>query len=181
MTKRVKAGTSKASAAARRARYVDAFIVNGGNKYQAAITAGFPEGEAAKKAATRLSEDVRVKKALDKRRAALATKYELTTDRVLQECARIAYSDPRKLFDKDGNLIPIVDLDDDTAATIASIEMLEEFSGRGEDRELSGYTKKIKVWDKNSAIDKAMKHLGLFEKNNKQIGESLALKVVFGK
>ena len=167
MTKRVKAGTSKASAAARRARFVEAYIVNGGNATQAAITAGFsPNGADA--VGARLSGDVRIAAAIAKRRAALATKYELTTDRVLQECARIVYSDPRKLFGKDGNLIPIVDLDDDTAATIASIEMLEEFSGRGEDRELSGYTKKIKVWDKNSAIDKAMKHLGLFEKDNIQ-------------
>jgi phage terminase small subunit len=31
-----------------------------------------------------------------------------------------------------------------------------------------GQVKKVKLWDKNSALEKAMKHLGLFEKDNSQ-------------
>ena len=46
--------------------------------------------------------------------------------------------------------------------------MLEEYEGSGEDRRLVGHVKKYKVTEKTSAIDKLMKHLGLFEKDNEQ-------------
>jgi hypothetical protein len=36
---------------------------------------------------------------------------------------------------------------------------------------------KIKFWNKLDAIDKAMKHLGLFERDNAQGRESLVLRV----
>lgn len=167
MKKRVKAGTSKAAAADRRARFVEAYIANGGNATEAAKTAGFSPKTSASQA-RRLLKDVRVASAVKRRRVEAGSKYELTTERVLKECARIVYADPRKLFGPDGNPIPIPKLDDDAAAAVAGFEHVEEFSGRGKSRELSGYTKKLKLWDKNSAIDKAMKHLGLFEKDNAQ-------------
>ena len=164
---RVKAGTSKAAAAHRHKMFVEAYIQNGGNATEAAQVARY-SAKTAYSAGCRLLKDVEIAAAIEKRQAELANRYELTTDRVLKECARIAYADPRKLFDAKGRVIPIKDLDDDTAATIASVEHIEEFKGRGADRELTGYTKKIKVWDKNAALEKAMKHLGLFEKDNKQ-------------
>jgi phage terminase small subunit len=68
--------------------------------------------------------------------------------------------------------------DDDTAAAVSSIEIIEEFSGSGEDRKLSGLTKRVRLWDKNAALEKAMKHLGLHEKDNSQHVESLALRIV---
>ena len=39
-------------------------------------------------------------------------------DRVLTEYAKLAFLDIRKAFDEDGNLKPIHELDDDTAAAI---------------------------------------------------------------
>jgi hypothetical protein len=85
---------------------------------------------------------------------------------VLQEAARIAFSDPRKLFRDDGTLKDITEMDDDTAASIASFEVVDTsktIGGRvvkveGE----KSYTKKVKFWDKNAAHEKLMKHLGMF-------------------
>ena len=129
--------------------------------------------------------EVEIKAAVEKSRSEVVAKAEMITgvsiERTLRECGRIAYADPRKLFGPDGNPIPIPDLDDDLAAAVASIERVEEFTGRGADQKLTGYTKKIKLWDKNSAIEKAMKHLGLFEKDHRQAGESIQLRVVFGR
>ena len=42
----------------------------------------------------------------------------------------------------------------------------------------TGRTTKLKVWDKNAALEKAMKHLGLYEKDNSQRAPNLALQVV---
>jgi phage terminase small subunit len=48
---------------------------------------------------------------------------DISVDRVLQELARIAFFDPRKLFNHDGSLKDITELDADTAAAIASVEI----------------------------------------------------------
>jgi hypothetical protein len=37
---------------------------------------------------------------------------------------------------------------------------------------------RVKFWDKNAAIDKAMKHLGAYERDNAQRSESLELEIV---
>lgn len=104
-------------------------------------------------------------------RAPALRKAELTVERTLQEVARVAYFDPRKLFREDGSLKRPDEWDDDTAAVIGSMEFDKE----------TGRASKLKLWDKNAALEKAMKHLGLFEKDNAQQAESLVLKVVAAK
>jgi len=99
----------------------------------------------------------------------------LEVEETLRQLACVLRSDARRLFRPDGSLIPVHELDDETAAAIASVEVREEFEGQGEGRKLVGYTRKVKFWDKNAAIDKAMKHLGLFEKDNAQQRENLTL------
>jgi phage terminase small subunit len=118
--------------------------------------------------ASRLLKNVKVMSRIDELRAPALVKAGLTVDRVLKEVERVSFFDPRKLYRADGNIKRPDEWDDDTAAAIGGIEVNEEFTGRGEDRELSGYTKKIKIWDKNAALEKAMKHLGLFKEDNKQ-------------
>lgn len=97
-----------------------------------------------------------------------ANRLSITHERVLLEIARLALFDPRNLFRADGTPKPINELDDNTAAAIAGLEVLEEFEGSGEDRKFIGYTKKYKVADKNAALEKLAKHLGLYERDNKQ-------------
>jgi len=86
----------------------------------------------------------------------------LTVERTLQEVARLAYADPRRLYDKDGNFIPVYLMDDDTAATVAGIEVEEILDGKGESRTLAGHLRKVKTHDKNAALEKAMKYHGLY-------------------
>jgi phage terminase small subunit len=96
-----------------------------------------------------------------------------------RQLASVLRSDPRKLYRPDGSMIPIHELDAETAAAIASIEVREEFEGHGENRRLVGYTRKVKFWDKNAALEKAMRHQGLFEKDNRQLMSNLAIQVNF--
>src|SRR5687767_14967669 len=58
-----------------------------------------------------------------------AKRAEITAAEVLTETASIAFSDPRRLFNKNGTLKPVSELDDDIAAAVASIEVTEEFAG----------------------------------------------------
>ena len=172
-TQRPKAGTSHVVASVRRTIFVESILANGGNATQAAIQAGY-SSRTAGQAGFRLLKDVEIQDAIARRRAELANRYKLTTDDVLRECARIVYSDPRRLFDARGGLRPVKDLEDEVAATIASIEVSDDVVGKGEDA-VSVRTTKVKLWDKNAAIDKAMRYLGLFEKDNAQQGAFAAL------
>lgn len=86
----------------------------------------------------------------------------VSIERMLVELARLAFSDPRKLVDKNGKLLPLHELPDDIAAAVASVEVDE-------------YGKvKYKLWDKGAAQDKLAKHLGLYDKDNRQKTSPLA-------
>lgn len=96
-----------------------------------------------------------------------------SAERVLLEASRLALFDPRKLFREDGSPKPINELDDDTAAALAGLDVLEEFEGSGDERVFVGYTKKYKIADKNSALEKLFKHHGLYKEDNKQKADPL--------
>lgn len=160
------------TAADRRKRFIEALLSNGENITNAALAAGFSPKTAASQG-SRLLKHVEVQQALNTRRAEVLQKFQLTTDRTLQEIARLAFSDPRKFYRSDGTLKPIHELDDDCAATVASIEVDEIKAGEI----VVGVTHKLKQWDKNSALEKAMKHLGQYQRDNEQPGAALAAAV----
>lgn len=147
--------------------FIEAYISNGRNGAKAAIAAGY-KASAAKRQAVRILERPSVQEALRKRQEELAKRYELTTESVIAELAKIVRADLREMFNEDGSLKPPSEWPDHLAGAIASVEVFEEFAGRGADRVQIGFTKRIKVFDKNSALEKAMKHLGMFDKDNKQ-------------
>lgn len=152
---RVKAGTSKASAADKRKLFVEAYLSNNGNATQAAISAGYSP-HSAERQGIRLTRDVRVSSELDKRRTEVAAAAELNTEQTIREVRRLAFADPRNLMNEDGSLKRLHELDADTAAAISSYEVDKD-----------GVIK-YKFWDKNSALDKAAKVQGLYEKDNSQ-------------
>lgn len=104
-----------------------------------------------------------VKAAIDEKRKRLATKADITAERTLEEIRRVAFFDFRKLFNPDGSLKNPEDMDDETASVVSSVEVFEEYEGKGEDRKLIGYTKKVRLWDKIRALENLGKNLGLFK------------------
>ena len=154
-TARVKAGTSKASAADKRKAFVEAYFANGGNALQAAITAGYAKNSAGVTGA-KLLKDPRVLAEVTRRRTEIVANTELSTEQTIREVARLAFSDPRNIVNPDGSIKRLNELDADTAAAVASYEVDKD-----------GVIK-YKFWDKNSAIEKAAKIQGLYEKDNDQ-------------
>jgi phage terminase small subunit len=121
------------------------------------------QGRSAENAASRLLGNVGVQEAIAQKQAERAKRTQLSADEALKENWRLAHFDPRKLYREDGTLKTIPELDEDTAACIASLEVFEEFEGRGANRRQVGVTKKIKVFDKGAALDREFKHLGLYK------------------
>lgn len=163
----------------KQAKFVAEYLLSG-NATQAAIRAGYSPKTAYKIGAENLRKPL-IASLLSQKQSEIAARQderlaqmELTNERVAREIARLAFFDPRKLFDKQGNPLPITELDDDTAAAIAGLEVLEEFEGSGRDRVLIGHVKKYKVSDKNSALEKAAKILGMYGEDNKQKADPIA-------
>lgn len=135
------------------------------NGTQAAIRAGYGAAGASV-TASRLLKDPRISGAIDEKVAKTMQSLEVTVERVIAERARVAFFDPRKLFAANGSPIPINELDDDTAAALGGVEVLEEYEGVGQDRVFVGFTKKYKVWDKNAALNGLDRYLGIGKEDN---------------
>lgn len=142
---------------AKQERFVAEYLVDL-NSTQAAIRAGY----AAKNAdvtGPRLLGNVGIAAAIAERTAKQLDKADLSAVRVLEEYRRLSFADPRKLFDADGNLIPIHKLDAETAATIASFEVIKKNAAAGDG--LVDVVHKIRTVDKTKALDSLAKHFGL--------------------
>ena len=138
-------------------------------------------------AASRLSSNINIQQRVAELVNKGAAKAETTVARVLQELSRIGFSDIRKAFDENGSLLPPAEWDDDFAASISSVEVVTKVlpGEADEDQEPQGhggslrrrrnakveYVHKIKVWDKNSALEKIAKHLGMFVDKIEHSGE----------
>lgn len=140
----------------RQSRFVEEYLVDT-NGTQAAIRAGYAARSASVAGARLLAND-KVAAEIARRRKELSNSLEITQERVLLEYARVAFYDPRKLFNGNGNLKKIEDLDDDTARAIALTEVVTRSLGEGEVE----YVHKVKAWDKLTALGKLAEHLGLF-------------------
>lgn len=158
---------------AKEQRFVDEYLVHLDPK-KAAIDAGYSKTVAASKAYQWVSNSkvkphvyAAIKEAQQKR----SERTHITADRVLQELARIAFFDPRKLLNDQGHPKSLTELDDDTAAAVAGLDLLEEYRGEGKERQFVGYVKKFKIADKNTALTNAMRHLGLLKDKVEMTGK----------
>lgn len=127
------------------------------------VTEGTAEVESSK-----LLRNPQIVALIEQRQQEMQKALEITTERVLAEVARLAFVDIRNLYHEDGTLKQPHELDDNTAAAIQSIDVEALFDGRGEDREHVGNLRKYKLVNKAEPLRDLMKHLGLFEKDNKQ-------------
>lgn len=154
-------------------KFIERYLVHF-NGTQAAIEAGYSKTRAAATASDLLANPaVQYQLANRRRDVREEIRIEAATDRarILLELARIAFFDIRKLYGADGELLPVSEWPDDAAAVINSLETYEEHGAKGE---FIGQTRKVKTESKLAALDKLMRHLGMFEQDNKQAGGALA-------
>lgn len=144
-------------------RFVEEYVVDR-NGTAAAIRAGFSKRTAGP-AASRLLKNVNVAAAIKRARAKLSKKTEVTQERIVNNLSHISESDLLNYFDENGCFRPLDEIPEEARRAIASIEVFEEYQGKGKDREFIGYIKKIKLWDKPKALENLGRHLGMFKDN----------------
>lgn len=91
-----------------------------------------------------------------------ASELQITKQKVLDGYRKLAFYDPRKFYDDKGELIPVLELDGDTAFALAGFEVTEEWAEdeKTKKRFVVGQTKKIKMSDRRGALDGIAKMLG---------------------
>jgi hypothetical protein len=87
---------------------------------------------------------------------------EVTADVVLQEIAKMAFFDARRLFNSDGSLKLISEIDDHSSASLASLEVRELFDGTGNQKHAYGLLRKVKLADKAKSLEMLGCYLKLF-------------------
>jgi phage terminase small subunit len=140
------------------------------NGTQAAIRAGY-SAKTANEQSSRLLANVNIQTEIKRQIENRSKRTEITQDRVLLEIARLAFNDPRKAFDEDGNLLPVHQWPDDVAAAISAIKVVEQRIDNEGVEVISSQLKEIKFWDKGKQIELAGKHLAMFTDNIKHAGE----------
>lgn len=101
----------------------------------------------------------------------LSSALDITPDRVLKELARIAFANLQNVLDENGTLLPQKDWPKDTAPAIQSIKIKQTSHG--------DQVAEVKLWPKTAALESLSKHLGLFERDNRQKDIPINLTVTY--
>ena len=133
-------------------------IVEGKTSDQAYIDAGFKPG---RNNAARLRAKENIQARIKELQNRGLKRHDITIDRILEEYAKLGFSDIRKVFDEHGNLKPPSELPDDIAGAICSLEIVTAKKGRGGVE----HTAKIKLGDKRAALADLGKHFNMFKED----------------
>lgn len=91
---------------------------------------------------------------------AIAKDLGISRRTILAELKKVAYMDPRKLYNSDGTPKETQEWDDETAGAIAGVEIFEEFDPKT--RLKIGTTRKVKKEPKLTAIAEINKMMGYY-------------------
>jgi len=149
---------------AKQQRFVEEYLVDL-SATQAAIRAGYSEKTAGRTGHENLKKP-EIAEAIQQRIGERSERTQLTADEVVLQLARMGMADVRKLFTPQGQLKPVHELDDDTAAAIQSIEVVTKtIPMPGDEPPEVEYLHKIKMVDKIKPLELIGKHMG------KQLGQ----------
>lgn len=147
----------------KQARFVDEYLIDL-NATQAAIRAGY-SAKTAEWIGPQVLGKPHVAAAIAERIAARQKRTEITQDRVLEELAKIAFGDQRRVmkWGKSGvTLLDSGDISDDDAAIVSEVS---------ETVTANGGTLKLKTHDKVGALKLLGEHMGMFRQKVELTGK----------
>lgn len=147
-------------------RFCEEYVIDL-NATQAAIRAGYSP-RTARSQGQRLLTNVDIQNYISKLQKDIQERNKITVDECVSILAKIARHDIADFYEEDGSLKSIHNISPHARLAISELSVFEEFQGKGDDKELIGFTKKIKTLDRKGVIVELMKHLGGYEKDNTQ-------------
>ena len=137
------------------------------NAAQAAIRAGYAK-KGARQTGHRLLTNVDIAAAVAAKQAAQLNATDLTAERVKRELAWMAFSNLQDLKDEDGNWLPMSQWPRGAAAAVARVKVRKDNLTAGDG--VQEVVVDVQMWNKNQAIDSAMKHLGMLTEKHEHEG-----------
>jgi phage terminase small subunit len=144
------------------------YVARPHNATAAYIAAGFSPNGAAQSVNQLLKDQLirdRLKVLIEEKHKAL----HMDVDEILARTAMIARTSSAVLYQADGNLRPIGELEETEHAAIAGVEVTEIYSGTGKDRVKVGETKKVRLRDPLPALRLLAEHKKLVKNNDEGV------------
>lgn len=91
---------------------------------------------------------------------------ELEVDQLIQELKRIAFSDMGEFYDENNKIRPVAEIDPEARAALETYQDDVSQLKYGEKR-----SRRVRLASKLDAIEKLMRYLGAYERDNKQKSE----------
>lgn len=99
---------------------------------------------------------------------------------ILRELRDIGTFDIRSIFNADGGLLDPSEWPEAAARAVAGLDIFEEYSGSGDRREQTGWTKKVKFIDRLRALEKLGQTLSMFVERHEHSGRVSIEDIVAG-
>lgn len=153
---------------AMQALFVEKVVEFPGNFKKAAEEAGFLNPT---KALGDLLAKEPVREAIMRRQAEIRDKTDVRVVQVVEEVARVAFFDPRVMFNDNQTLRSIKDLPPEAARCIKDFKVVERIVPRDDGTEVTVRTVEVKLHDKMSALHQLALHLGFYKDQGKDTGD----------
>lgn len=137
-------------------------IVQGKPADRAYVDAGYKPG---RNNASRLRANENVKRRIAELQQVALQEHNITVDRTLKEYERLAFLDPRELYDDEGRLLLPHKLPADVAAAVAGIDLEQVYN---EDTGITTTKAKIKFHNKQPILRDLSQVFGLVEQGGAQ-------------
>lgn len=147
------------------------FYIEFGNKSQAyrqAYDSDAMNANTVHVKACELFKDGNVTVRIEELQKEIRERNKVKIDDVLGVLADMIKFDIAEIYDENGKLKSIHDIPKAHREMISSVKVYEEFMNIGGQRELIGEVKEVKILNKLDVVEKFMKHLGGYEKDNMQ-------------
>ncbi|WP_341215752.1 terminase small subunit [uncultured Wocania sp.] len=116
----------------------------------------------------RIKERPEIQEYIKKVEAEIVERNKVSIDECVSNLAKMMRFKLSDLYEENGTLKSIHNIPEETQIAIAELSVFEEFQGIGKDRDLIGFTKKLKTIDRKGVIVELMKHLGGYKEDNQQ-------------
>lgn len=143
------------------------YVELGGNGTQAYKEVYECDDESAKANASRLLTNDNVQAYIEELLEDARNRNKITVDKIVNEYAKLAFFNPANVFNDNGSVKDIQQLDDNVTAAIRSIKIKEDYIYEHGEQKPDGYTKEISFADKKAALDSLGKFLGMFVDKSK--------------
>lgn len=131
--------------------------------------------ETANAASSRMLRNVKVQEYISEKQKEIEERTEITQDKVIKELANIAFFNIKNIYNNNGTLKAIKDIDEETIRAISSVKVLQKAGAmkisinmEGKDNEvpiehIQEQTIEFKTNDKVKALELLGRHLGMFK------------------